>query len=120
MSPIESQRLMLSKMTDMQQIASDRIVPADITADRIMSTEINTQFYGRSDSISGDFKSVVRSINEQQNISGQMMAAVDTGRSDDVVGAMVASQKASLSFSMLMEIRNKVLNGVDDVMRMSL
>jgi flagellar hook-basal body complex protein FliE len=48
------------------------------------------------------------------------MTAVDTGQSDDVVGAMVAGQKASLSFSMLMEVRNKVLNGIDDVMRMSL
>ena len=33
---------------------------------------------------------------------------------------MIASQKAGLSFSMLMEMRNKVLNGIDDVMRMSL
>ena len=120
MSPIESQKLMLGKMTDMQQIATDRIMPADISTDRIMPAEINTQFYGSHNSISGDFKTVVRSINEQQNIAGQMMEAVDTGRSDDVVGAMVASQKASLSFSMLMKIRNKVLNGVDDVMRMSL
>ncbi|WP_404338652.1 flagellar hook-basal body complex protein FliE [Pseudoalteromonas mariniglutinosa] len=107
MSPIESQRVMLGKMVDMQQMTNlERIAPA----------QIETQNIGISD----DFKTVVRSINEQQNISGQMMHAVDTGRSDDVVGAMVASQKASLSFSMLMEIRNKVLNGVDDVMRMSL
>jgi len=49
-----------------------------------------------------------------------MVKAVDTGESEDVVGAMIASQKAGLSFSMLMEMRNKVLNGIDDVMRMSL
>ena len=56
----------------------------------------------------------------QQNIAGEMVKAVDTGESEDVVGAMIASQKAGLSFSMLMEMRNKVLNGIDDVMRMSL
>jgi flagellar hook-basal body complex protein FliE len=63
---------------------------------------------------------VIRSINQQQNIAADMMTAVDTGQSDDVVGAMVASQKASLSFSMLLQARNKVLSGIDDVMRMSL
>ncbi|MBB1387123.1 MULTISPECIES: flagellar hook-basal body complex protein FliE [Pseudoalteromonas] len=107
MSPIESQRMMLGKMTEMQQLAaSDRIEP-----NLIPNSDV---------SISEDFKFVVRSINEQQNIAGDMMKAVDTGQSEDVVGAMVASQKASLSFSMLMEMRNKVLNGIDDVMRMSL
>ncbi|MEH8016662.1 flagellar hook-basal body complex protein FliE [Rheinheimera muenzenbergensis] len=70
--------------------------------------------------ISTDFTQVIRSINQQQNIAADLMTAVDTGQSDDVVGAMVASQKASLSFSMLMEVRNKVLSGIDDVMRMSL
>ena len=107
MSPIESQRMMLGKMMDMQQLAaSDRIEP------NIIPNE--------TASISEDFKHVVRSINEQQNIAGDMMKAVDTGESEDVIGAMIASQKASLSFSMLMEVRNKVLNGIDDVMRMSL
>ncbi|MCQ8877487.1 flagellar hook-basal body complex protein FliE [Pseudoalteromonas shioyasakiensis] len=107
MSPIESQRVMLGKMVDMQQMTNlERIAPAQSD---LQSTHL-----------SDDFKIVVRSINEQQNVAGKMMEAVDTGRSDDVVGAMVASQKASLSFSMLMEVRNKVLNGIDDVMRMSL
>ena len=107
MSPIESQRMMLGKMMEMQQLAaSDRIEP-----NLIPNSDV---------SISEDFKFVVRSINEQQNIAGDMMKAVDTGQSEDVVGAMVASQKASLSFSMLMEMRNKVLNGIDDVMRVSL
>jgi len=110
MSPIESQRLMLGKMMEMQQLAaSDRIEPNIIPNDNVSNV-----------SIGEDFKYVVRSINEQQNIAGDMMKAVDTGQSEDVVGAMIASQKASLSFSMLMEMRNKVLNGIDDVMRMSL
>ncbi|GGO69394.1 flagellar hook-basal body complex protein FliE [Bowmanella pacifica] len=103
MSPIETQRLMLSQMSDLQQLAaSERIAPA------------------HQDGIQQDFTQVVRAINAQQNLAGQMMHAVDTGQSDDVVGAMIASQKAGLSFSMLMEMRNKVMNGIDDIMRMSL
>lgn len=67
-----------------------------------------------------DFTNIIRGINAEQNASSELMAAVDAGRSDDLVGAMVASQKASLSFEMLLQVRNKVMNGVDDIMRMSL
>ncbi|WP_337842375.1 flagellar hook-basal body complex protein FliE [Rheinheimera sp.] len=103
-SPIQSQQELLSQFGQLEQIArNDRIQPAQADS-----------------GISSDFSAVMRSINAQQNLSSEMMAAVDAGRSDDVVGAMVASQKADLSFSMLLQIRNKVMNGVDDIMRMSL
>ena len=46
------------------------------------------------------------------------MAAVDAGRSDDLVGAMLSSQEASLSFSMLMQVRNKVMGAVDEVVKL--
>ncbi|WP_407935275.1 flagellar hook-basal body complex protein FliE [Alkalimonas mucilaginosa] len=104
MSPVNSQSQMLDMMTRLQQVAGNEgIAPA------------------RNDSgISSDFSQVIRAVNQQQNIAADLMTAVDTGRSDDVVGAMVASQKADLSFSMLLQVRNKVLSGIDDVMRMSL
>lgn len=103
-SPINSQQNLLNIMAQLQQAAaSEKIQPAD--------NQIG---------IASDFTQVIRAVNNEQNIASELMAAVDTGRSDDVVGAMVASQKADLSFSMLMQIRNKVLSGIDDVMRMSL
>ena len=103
MSPVETQNQLLNKMYSLeQQASSELIIPAS-----------------QSD-MSADFSQVVRAINAQQNLASAMTSAVSTGESEDVVGAMVASQKASLSFSMLMEMRNKILNGVDDVMRMSL
>ena len=46
------------------------------------------------------------------------MAAVDSGRSDDLVGAMLASQEANLSFSMLMQVRNKVVEAYKTIMNM--
>lgn len=103
-SPVNNQQSLLNIMAQMQQVAAgEKVMPAD--------NQIG---------LAADFKQVVRAVNAEQNIAADLMAAVDTGRSDDVVGAMVASQKADLSFSMLMQIRNKVLSGIDDVMRMSL
>ena len=45
---------------------------------------------------------------------------VDTGKSDDLAGAMIASQQASLSFSALVQVRNKIATGFNDLMSMSI
>lgn len=63
-------------------------------------------------------KQKVSAVNEAQNHSSNLMKAVDAGKSDDLVGAMVASQKASLSFSAMIQIRNRLVQAFDDVMKM--
>ena len=62
----------------------------------------------------------LRDVNEQDRTANRKMADVDGGRSDDLVGAMLASQQASLSFSMLMQVRNKVMGAVEDLVKLPL
>ncbi|MCA6217205.1 flagellar hook-basal body complex protein FliE [Ideonella sp. B7] len=63
---------------------------------------------------------VVRSVDGQEQTAAQKVEAVESGRSDDLVGAMLSSQEASLSFSMLMQVRNKVMGGLDELMKLPL
>lgn len=63
-------------------------------------------------------RQAVASVNQQDHAAGQQMAAVDSGQSDDLVGAMLSSQQASLSFSMLMQVRNKVMGAVEDLVKL--
>ena len=60
----------------------------------------------------------IRNVNQQDHAAAQKMAAVDSGASDDLVGAMLSSQEASLSFSMLMQVRNKVMGAVEDLIKL--
>jgi flagellar hook-basal body complex protein FliE len=62
----------------------------------------------------------VQGVNAADQAASAKMADVDAGRSDDLVGAMMASQEASLSFSMLMQVRNKVMGAVDDLIKLPL
>jgi flagellar hook-basal body complex protein FliE len=62
----------------------------------------------------------MRSVDAQQHVAGKAMAAVDSGQSDDLAGAMIESQKASVAFSALLQVRNKLTTAFDDVMRMPL
>jgi len=104
-TPIDTQQSLLTQFADLKQIAANEHISPTSMQDSGLAT---------------DFTNIIRGINAEQNASSELMAAVDAGRSDDLVGAMVASQKASLSFEMLLQVRNKVMNGVDDIMRMSL
>lgn len=98
------QQAMLVKFSQLQQQASSgEIAPA--------------QDQG---SFGGLMKTTVQSINLEQVQASNLMAAVETGASDDLVGAMLASQKAGLSFSALVQVRNKVAGAFEDIMRMPL
>jgi flagellar hook-basal body complex protein FliE len=66
------------------------------------------------------FDDAVRAVDAQQHQSSAAMAAVDSGQSDDLVGAMIESQKASVSFSALLQVRNKLATAFDDIMKMPL
>jgi len=75
---------------------------------------------GASFSFAQTMQDAVAGVNAQDVNAGQKMADVDAGRSDDLVGAMLASQEASLSFQMLMQVRNKVMGAVDELIKLPL
>ena len=66
------------------------------------------------------FEDAIRAVDAQQHQASTSMAAVDSGQSEDLVGAMIDSQKASVSFSALLQVRNKLTTAFDDIMRMPL
>jgi flagellar hook-basal body complex protein FliE len=76
------------------------------------------------DSTSGNFsfaqsmKNALASVDGEERAAMEKMAAVDSGNSDDLVGAMLSSQQANLSFSMLMQVRNKVMGAVDELLKL--
>lgn len=66
------------------------------------------------------FDQAMRAVDAQQHVASNAMAAVDSGQSDNLAGAMIESQKASVAFSALLQVRNKLTTAFDDVMRMPL
>jgi flagellar hook-basal body complex protein FliE len=71
-------------------------------------------------SFAQSMRDAVGKVDAAEASAGQRMADVDAGRSGDLVGAMLASQEASLSFSMLMQVRNKVMGAVDELIKLPL
>jgi len=65
------------------------------------------------------FSNAVNSVNETQKTSAAMAAAYENGDSSvSLSQVMVASQKASVSFEAMTQVRNKLVEAYKDVMNM--
>jgi flagellar hook-basal body complex protein FliE len=108
---VSAEQLMLTKMEAMRaQVQPPELV---VSANPLDQQMLNTPL-----SFSQAMTNVLNTVNQHQSVASQKITAVETGKSDDLVGAMVASQKASLSFNALMQVRNKVVTSFDEIMKM--
>jgi flagellar hook-basal body complex protein FliE len=74
---------------------------------------------GQSDSPFGEIlKDAISTVNELQKQSDQEIQKVMTGESQDLHNTVIAMQKADLSFQMMMQVRNKIVQAYQEIMRM--
>ena len=60
----------------------------------------------------------IQQVNAMQEASDQAKAGLETGKSENFGQAMVEMKKAELAFQQLVEIRNKLVDAYQEVMRM--
>lgn len=73
----------------------------------------------------GDFAALLKqsidSVNTAQQRAGNLAQAFETGQDDvSLAEVMIASQKASVSFKAMLQVRNKLVDAYKDVMSMPL
>ena len=108
---VSAEQLILSKMEAMRT----QVQPPEFV---VSANPLDQQTLNAPLSFSQAMTNVLDTVNQHQSVASQKMTAVETGASDDLVGAMIASQKASLSFNALMQVRNKVGMSFEDIMKM--
>jgi flagellar hook-basal body complex protein FliE len=63
-------------------------------------------------------KSAISTANELQKQSDVEIQKLMTGETQDLHTTMIAVQKADLSFQMMMQVRNKIVQAYQEIMRM--
>ncbi len=64
-------------------------------------------------------KDSVDAVNQTQKTASEMSKSFETGDSDvSLAEVMIASQKASVSFQAMLQVRNKLVDAYKDVMNM--
>lgn len=76
----------------------------------------------KTDDVFGSFKDVLsealNKVNDLQNTAENMRTKLATGEVNDIHSVMIASEKASLAFQLTAQIRNKLVDAYQEVMRM--
>lgn len=62
-------------------------------------------------------KEFISDVNQMQHVSADKTLKFATGEIKDLHEVMAAAEEASISMSLLIEIRNKVLDGYKELMR---
>ncbi|MEJ2576680.1 MAG: flagellar hook-basal body complex protein FliE [Gammaproteobacteria bacterium] len=66
-------------------------------------------------------KNSIKAVNDVQQQSSAMKHAFELGDPDvDLASVMIASEKASVSFQAMVQVRNKLLEAYKDVMNMAM
>lgn len=65
------------------------------------------------------FEEAVNNVKQTDSDLNGEIYKMATGQSDNLHDVVIASQKASLSVDLLVEMRNKVLDAYNEIMRMS-
>lgn len=66
-------------------------------------------------------KQSIDAVNQNQQTASRMQTAFETGESEvSLAEVMIASQKASVSFQAMLQVRNKLVDAYKDVMSMPL
>jgi flagellar hook-basal body complex protein FliE len=60
----------------------------------------------------------IKQVNRLQVEANSNINDLATGKQTDIHRTMIAMEKASISFDLLMQIRNKVISAYDKIMRM--
>ncbi|MGH8383908.1 MAG: flagellar hook-basal body complex protein FliE [Pseudomonas sp.] len=103
---IEFNRLML----DMRAMQMDAMSAQKSTA---AVPELN------GSSFSDMLGQAVNKVNDTQQASTQLASAFEIGKSGvDLTDVMISSQKASVSFQALTQVRNKLVQAYQDIMQM--
>jgi flagellar hook-basal body complex protein FliE len=73
---------------------------------------------GSSTAFSDVLGSAIRQVNDLQAKAGEEVQNAMTGEITDIHTAMIAVQKADVSFQMMMQVRNKLVSAYQEIMKM--
>jgi flagellar hook-basal body complex protein FliE len=98
-----------------QVLAQMRSMSIEASGPSIKPTEASS---GGSD-FAAMLKDSIDSVNDTQKASGALSKSFEMGDSDvSLAEVMIASQKASVSFQAMLQVRNKLVDAYKDVMNM--
>ena len=71
-------------------------------------------------SFADSMKELFYSVNDKAGVADTKVVDVITGKNDDLHNAMIALEEANISFQLMLEVRNKMLEAYQEINRMNI
>jgi len=95
---------------------------AALTSLRILPADADPAALQPATTSEGGFRDVLHSaLDDMHQLEGQAeakVAGVISGQGTDVHSALIAVEKADLSFQLMMQVRNKIVSAYEEISRM--
>ncbi len=72
------------------------------------------------DSFASMLGNFVSEVNAKQNVSAQAASALQSGQAVPLHQAVIAMEEANVSFQLMVEVRNRLLESYQEIMRMQI
>ena len=69
-------------------------------------------------SFAATLSEAIQSVNKLQQDSNTAIQNLATGRTDNVAEVMIASEKADIALKLMMQVRNKIIDAYQEIMKM--
>ena len=126
MNPLTSIRQLWSAMPSAPLAPADKAGPSgasipaaelrELNASQPTATALETQ--PADSSFSGLLGNLVQDVNAKQNVAAQSLQDLQNGQNVSLHQTMISIQEASVSFQLMVEVRNKLLESYQELMRM--
>jgi flagellar hook-basal body complex protein FliE len=116
MSPLSSISATLPGVSLTPPVAS----PLPVVTDLAKPQDISGSPAAGGDSFASMLGRMVSDINAQQVTASQTVSAVQSGQPVPLHQAVISMEEANVSFQLMVEVRNRLLEGFQEIMRMQI
>ncbi len=99
---------------------SDLLMKTGRTSSEIRNDRVNEDAgaIGGGKSFADTLKDAVGSVNELSQAADVQQQKLATGETKNIPEVMIATEKAAVAFKLLMQVRNKVIDAYQEIMKM--
>ena len=105
---------------------SDNLIERGQTLKEARANRINSEFSAGSEVDSADgaksfadtLKDAVENVNQTQKEADVQMQKLATGKAESIPDVMIAAEKADIALRLMLQVRNKVIDAYQEIMKM--
>ena len=115
MIPVQLNPASMMNLADVyrqQQAAAEAARQVDMSAGGVSGGQATSGPFGQM------LTQFVGEVNDKQAVSGEMVNGLLSGQDIPLHRVMIAMEEAGVAFQMMVEVRNKLLEGYQELMRM--